>query len=191
MSQAKSSIIETTLSDAVKSLNASLDLFYPAYNNNGFNERNLTYHFAKEFEKRNGACAFMEVPYYNTKLHKYNKRIDCVVLDQRTAIFIECKRLYNSIKAREIKEDIKRINSKNVTSILNNLSNRPIPKYTYKLIIAETWQESAVKWWDDKPTRLSWDPSGFPGDMYYSWKLVRKYGKKNLYWLYCYQRIKL
>lgn len=182
-------VIDRTIKLAAERFKASLCYFYPAYNNNGFNERNLTYQFAKEFERRDESCAFMEVPYHNPKFNKYNKRIDCLVTDPNLAVFVESKRLYNSIKAAEMAKDVERLNRKNTNAILSKLSERGVPEHIYMLLLAETWQPSVVAWWCGEKTRITWNKSLLPGDITRKSIKVSEHSGKSLYWLYGYKKI--
>ena len=167
----------------------NLEYFYPAHGNNGFNERNLSFRFAKEFEKRPHSCAFMEVPYYNERLDKFNKRIDCLAIDNRMAIFIEAKRLYNSIKASELSKDLNRLDKEITSSILAKLSRREKPTHVYSLLIAETWQPSVVDWWEGRSSAISWSKDLFPESLEKKTIKVKQFEDATLFWLYAYQKI--
>lgn len=147
--------------------------------------------FENEFVKRPNARAFMEVPYFNKELEKYNKRIDCVVFDQRNAIFIECKRLYKSVKAEELKRDIKRLNKSTIQGMLNHSFINTQPSNIYRLAIAETWQESVANWWLGNSSNISWSQGGFPTGLYFSGRVVFEMNSRKLYWLYAYEKIDL
>jgi len=195
MAQHKFRIIEDTLTGASKDLSKCLDCFYPAYNRNGFNERNLPFYFAKYFCSENNGHAFMEIPYINKKTGILSNRIDCLVYNSKIAIFIESKRLYNKIKSEEIAKDINRLGVGNIRYILKKLPITPKPKRIFSLILAETWQQkqkNVLEWWmTGRSKRLSWSRKGYPTDWLYSNLTVKEYEKSTLYWLYAYKELKM
>ena len=127
------------------------DVFYPALNSTGFQERNLTVNFSKAYEKtysNDNVFSWFELQFTNKKEENVN-HFDCVIVNisKKEIIFIEAKR-YKSVKKQKARSenDIKRI-------------NEYIEKYFYKdnrfvkfrdfkkygMILADVWQESPGK----------------------------------------------
>ncbi len=189
MSRAIDRSLTQIVHDAAQSLTNGLRHFYPARNKNGFNEANLSYHLAKVFEKRPGACAFFEIPLWNNTRAKFNQRIDCLVFDRHIAVFVECKRLYSNQKSSEIAADFKRLTWQATRQILDDMTDKPdIDRSVYRLVLMETWQQSVVNWWQGEASRLKWDCSWHPvtrGSV-----LIRNFDSDvSLYWLYGFERI--
>jgi hypothetical protein len=97
--------------------------YYPAFDSNGFTERNLTFNFCNSYldiSKKvnedifNDVIVWQEVPLFNTQSNNHNNHIDSVIIDKKSKIiiFIEAKRIRNSNTYKLLKEDIFRI-SKN------------------------------------------------------------------------------
>ena len=116
-----SKIIEKAIATAAKSLAKSLTNIYPAHGKNGLDERNLTYQLAKSFEKTSGAFVFMEVPFPNSDTGRYGKKVDLLAIDveNKTAIFVEAKRLHNKGLSECLAEDLSRMNKATAKSIID------------------------------------------------------------------------
>jgi hypothetical protein len=185
----KNQIIENTIKKASKKFQYQLKRYWPAEGNNGFNERNLSFLFANSFLSRPGACSFMEVPFLNGKSNRYDQRFDAYVFDKKIGIIIECKRLHQVEKHKEILKDLKRMNKNNVNKILRRHKNNSKPKSIYALIIAESWSPNINNWWiNGSSEKLEWKHSEHRESMVYD---IIKVAKRNqtLYWLYCYRKI--
>ncbi|WP_225776451.1 hypothetical protein [Pseudomonas sp. Marseille-Q5115] len=164
-----------------------MDHFYPAHNTNGFNERNLTYQFAKAFENRKNSCAFMEVPFFNKKREVFSHHIDALVFDKRIALFIESKRLFSPDKVSEIKADFERMNEANLLPVLEKLCLRQNPnRIPYRLILAETWKEKVTDWWMGGDTTVTWDRSWIPKDRGVITVKEWEHSSAKLHWLYAF-----
>lgn len=182
-------VIKQVMDQAAANLGASLDVFYPAYGRNGLNERNLSYQLAKVFEARDGAHAFMEVPFMNPQTERYEHRIDCMLLDKETVAFVECKRLYSPEKAEQLRNDFARMNSHNLMPILDNfVGAHRIDRKVYRVMLTETWQKLTVDWWVDRDRSRSWNNDWLPQDR--GVVEVKTFDNGNtLYWLYAFERL--
>ena len=188
----KNTIIESTIIEAKNRFRTSLEGFWPAYNSNGFAERNITFQFAHAFANRPCSCAFMEVPLFNKESNNYNLHIDAYVFDREIGIFIESKRLYNAENAVAILNDIHRMNTTNLNGILDELHQNKLPNFIYALVLAESWSNSINQWWvNGESEKIKWDDTDFPEDMTYGLCEVEKWDNSALSWLYGYQRLKL
>ena len=184
----RNEIIESTIVEAKDKFRKSLDDFWPAFDNNGFNERNITFQFARAFASRPCSCAFMEVPFLNKKSKRRNLHIDSYVFDKEVGIFIESKRLYSVEKANSIIDDIKKMNHENISYILDELHQNNMPKSIYTLILAESWSRDINDWWvDGQSDRVQWDDGDFPEKMLYDCCEVEKWDNSSLSWLYGYR----
>lgn len=86
----------------------SLESYDPRKGKNGITERNLTFQFVKAFLQQNDkAHSFMEVP-FKPRNQKY-KHFDAIIFDPVSLIIIESKRLFQIDKARDIHNDVDRI----------------------------------------------------------------------------------
>lgn len=185
----KNQIIEKVINNAADNFGKSANTFWPAFDYNGFNERNLSFQFAHEFMKRPSSHAFMEVPFPDkiTKKHKY--RFDAFVFDSSIGIFIECKRLYHKDKYEEILLDLERMNKKNISRIFDEMYRiKTWPKNIFALIIAESWSTDINNWWLGEDSKKRWDRSKIQEGMVFGCQEV---GRRNetFYWLHCYRKI--
>ena len=188
----RNKIIESTIIQAKDNFRRSLEFFWPAYESNGFAERNITFQFAHAFANRPCACVFMEVPYFNKKSKVHDLHIDCYVFDQQIGIFIESKRLYSIEKAESIIKDINKMNQENISYIINNLHEGNIPNTVYTLILAESWNQGISKWWvEGENGKIKWNEKDFPENMIYSACEVGNETDSSLTWLYGYRRLSL
>lgn len=182
-----SKIIKSVIVQAAKNFANSLRYFYPAHQNNGFNERNLSYQFAKAFEERPEACAFMEVPFQNQAAGRFDNHIDCLVFDAHITIFIECKRLYSREKAESLSEDLRRMSAENTLPLLDKLCRGRAPsKKRYRMVLVENWQESILNWWMARPSKINWPRELLPKTLTYGYIEVKPYQDGTLYWLYAF-----
>lgn len=158
-----SKIIISVINDAASALNSSLNYFYPAWGENGFNERNLTYQMAKSFEKRKASCAFMEVPFKDARRNVYGYHIDALMFDRYVALFVESKRIYNIDKMEELWRDYERMTLANLRPVIDNLCLRPIEaRKLYRVVLAETWSSEIARWWMGEESSRNWDRSWLP-----------------------------
>ena len=188
----RNKIIESTIIEAKTKFQKSIEEFWPAYSKNGFNERNITFHFAHAFANRPCSCAFMEVPFLNKKSKRHDLHIDCYVFDNEIGIFVESKRLYSIEKANSISSDIKKMNHKNISYILKNRHEENPPNSIYTLVLAESWSPEINNWWKDGESDIvHWDDRDFPDEMIYDVCEIEKWGDLTLSWLYAYRRMKI
>lgn len=135
-----SKLIESTIKKACDSFResvASFDLraIKDGDKDNGFPERNLSFHFAKCF----GGFTFMEVPFEGSNKKRNDNHIDFFVGNKNIGIFGETKQLYSIQKFREICDDAERLNNKKVLKRILKRSKIEITE-VYILILAEAWE---------------------------------------------------
>jgi hypothetical protein len=187
-------IIEQTIKEAINTFSNTLEKIYPAYNDNGFNERNLTFHFANAFiNLRKNSNAIMEIPFYNEKNRKHDTHIDAYLFDKEIGIFLESKRMNNLSKANEVSNDlINKMNKKNLSYIRKKCHLNEYPEKTFIMVLCETWNEGHKSWWTkDKYISEEWKDISFPYKLYYGRKDVKKWKDESLLsWLYAYKLIK-
>jgi hypothetical protein len=187
----KSQIIENVLKKAADQFKKSVNIFWPAVGSNGFNERNLSFQFARMFMERKASNAYMEVPFDNKISQRRDLKFDAYMFDHAIGIILECKRLYNNIKYKEIIEDLERMNTANIGDIFENMyCIERRPKSIYAMILAESWSTDINNWWLGEKSKIKWDRSQFGKNMIFGFHEV---GKRNqtFYWLYCYRKINL
>ena len=187
----KNQIIENTIKEASKKFRNQLKKYWPAEGYNGFHERNLSFQFANAFLNRPGACSFMEVPFLNDKSKRYDRHFDAYVFDKRIGILVECKRLYQIEKNKEIINDLKRMNKTNINKVMKRHHDNSRPKSIYALIIAESWSDNINDWWvNGSSETIKWKHSEYRKNMIYD---IMEVAKRNetLYWLYCYREIQI
>lgn len=180
-------VLKQVIKQAAANFSASLDVFYPAYGRNGFNERNLSYQLAKAFESRSGAHAFMEVPLKNLKTERFDNRIDCMLIDKKIVAFVECKRLYTPEKAKQLSADFERMSADNLFPLLTKPDcPRCTGRKVYRVMLTETWQKRTVEWWVARDSSRQWDHGWLPEDR--GFVEVKAYeGGSTLYWLYAFE----
>ena len=122
---------------------------YPAKNNTGFAERNLSVNFSKAYEKvaTSKAISWFEFQFGA----KNNLHLDALILDasNKKLMLIESKRFSSpSKKIREIYEDIDRIYSC-IEELRTSNNNRifKLKKYKtiYGIVLADVWSETKKK----------------------------------------------
>ena len=134
-----------------------------ANNNNGFPERNLSYHFAKEFAGKSG-LVFLEKPFAGHGDEKFDKHIDGVAFSKPTVVIWETKRLYSKEKLEDIcKNDAKRLTRPRLKNqIMTKLNLGKVD--VYALILAECWkileaksEPKIVDWWTNDYGKEGWE----------------------------------
>lgn len=149
-------IIEATVRQAAQNFGSMLKRFYPTANPvNGICEQNTTFQFAHAFlslQKQNGACAFMEVPFYNAQTGRPN-RIDGYAFTSEIGIFIEAKQLYSNNQEEQVLNDLERLSHENLSAIVTNCTEEECddPKQLYALILAECWDDEMEAWYESFP----------------------------------------
>lgn len=202
-----SKLIISTIEKACISFKKSVDSFdlraiKDGGKNNGFPERNLSFHFAKCFD----GFAFMEVPFEGSNRKRNDNHIDFFVGNKNIRIFGETKRLYSIGKLREICGDAKRLSNKNVLKrILERAKIKTITE-TYALILAEAWEiKNPDKKYKEYKFSEWWKSSNYDWRGWEKWAKERKgsklknftfgsqelisIGDYNVQCLYAYQRI--
>jgi len=121
------------------SLADSLASYWPAFDDKGVAERNLTAHVCKEFLNC-GFDVFFEIP---LGMKKQSERLDCLFISYAHKLYVavESKKLYGPQKAAEIKGDIERIYEFKLQDEDIDLNS------AYGLILAETWRPDIATWW--------------------------------------------
>ncbi|GBE41441.1 hypothetical protein BMS3Bbin09_01345 [bacterium BMS3Bbin09] len=193
MTKYQNATIEDIIKKAAKRFTRTINNLHPAYNNNGFNEKNLTFNLSHEFAKRPYSNALMEIPFYNDKNKKHDNYFDAYLFDSEIGIFLESKRLINISKAKEIIEDLSRLNKKdNLKYIINNLQESQSPKKIFILVLAESWSNSTYDWWVSGSCKeTKWDSLRFPRKMHYGIRHIKKYTEDDslISWLYAYKQV--
>lgn len=188
----QNNIIELTIEEAANRFSKTLNQIYPAFGDNAFNERNLTFQFSNVFSSRRNSCAIMEIPFYDNKNKKHNRHLDAYLFDSQIGIFLESKRLVNLPKAKEVSYDLFKMSRDNLSYIVKELHEKNLPKNYFVLVLCESWSESINQWWEDgKCIGGDWDDLEFPYKMCYGKKHIKKWGDCSLTWLYGYRQIKL
>lgn len=161
-------VIEKTIRRACVSYRDALELYEPRagahldeendedYRDNGFPERNLTFHFAKSFCELFSGCAYMELPFKPNNGGNYN-HIDSYVVNSCFGILIESKRLYGDGQLSAIEEDAVRLSDGGLIETIKKTYEKKCeenknhnPKPHYALILAEAWGEEYAEWWKSK-----------------------------------------
>jgi len=137
--------IEMAFDKTINNYCRILNAYYPAHNNAGFTERNLTHNFVKSLESTLGdnSIYWLEAP---LSLER-NSHLDAVVFcqDSKTSFLIEAKRLSNlPKKIEEIKSDIERMRLSYHHQVLEDglkfkIENR------YAIVISDVWLETEAK----------------------------------------------
>jgi hypothetical protein len=131
--------LQKIIKTGLLSLANSLSSYWPAYDDLGISERNLSVHVASAFIN-SGFDAFFEVPLSEDDK---KKKIDSLFISYEHKLFVatESKKLYGVGKAKEITDDIIRIEE-------FVLQDDDIEIQTsYGLILAETWEPDIAAWW--------------------------------------------
>lgn len=124
-----------------------LDVLYPAKNNTGFTERNLSVNFANAYEATHpGSVTWYEFQFGE----KNNLHLDAVIVNraEKEILLIESKRLKNATKqVAEIEEDIHRIFfTKDVYREEFEARIDDFLDYAiYGVILADVWTETKPK----------------------------------------------
>ncbi|MGC5700725.1 hypothetical protein J4P02_11065 [Pseudomonas sp. NFXW11] len=184
-------MINRVIQQAAENFSDSLSAFYPSYGRNGINERNLTFQLANAFGARNGAHAFMEVPFLNPLTQRYENRIDCMLFDKERVFFVEAKRLFRLEKAEQLRNDFQRMNAETLAPILKKfVSPTTRTRSVYRLMLAETWHSNIVNWWQKEDTARGWDHSWLPDNS--GVVEVKTFdNQKKLHWLYAYEQLEM
>jgi len=192
----KNPVIEDTISEAANKFRRSLDKFYPAHGESGFNERNLTFQFVHTFANRPLASGFMEVPFLNKETNRHDNRIDAYAFDNKIGVFIESKRLYSIEKEKSILGDLERMNEENISYILNecHIKRSYHPSEIYALVLIESWSvDINSKWIKGEIENLNGDDGGFPYEMFYGECKIKEWEEDSsaVYWLYGYRQLNI
>jgi len=119
-----------------------LEAYYPAHNETGFTERNLSHNFVAALESVLGdeCISWFEAP-INLKKKQH---IDAVVFDpvSKASFMIESKRINGNSKIISIKNDIKRLRlEENIYLLEDGLYDVSIEK-RYAIVLADLWTEN-------------------------------------------------
>jgi len=186
-----SRVINRVIQQAAENFSHSLSAFYPSYGRNGINERNLTFQLANAFGARNGAHAFMEVPFLNPLTQRFEYRIDCMLFDKERVFFVEAKRLFRLEKAEQLRNDFQRMNAETLAPILEKfISPSTRTRSVYRLMLAETWSPNIVNWWKKQDTARAWDNSWLP-DNSDAVEVKAFDEQETLHWLYAYEQLEM
>ena len=195
MERYQNKIIEQTIAKAILTFSKTLDYIYPAYDDNGFHEGNLTFHFANAFTKRKHSNAIMEIPFYSEENEKHDRHIDAYLFDDKIGIFLESKRMINLIKAKEVSSDLLiKMNKKNLSYIRKECHLEQYPEKVFIMVLCESWKEPIKSWWTNgKYVDEKWAGIRFPYKFFYGKKDVKywKEDESSLTWLYGYKQIEL
>ncbi len=194
MDKYKNNTIENILSDAAERFSKTLNKFHPAYDNNAFNESNLTFQFAHSFLKRANSNAIIEVPAWNEKNKKHDRRIDAYLFDNKVGIFLESKRFNSLPDAKGVCRDLLKLNPYDLKYILNELHISTRPPKIFILVLLETWKEFICEWWEEeKSINSAWKNLDFPiKKICYRKRHIKTWDDKgSLHWLYGYKQIKI
>ncbi len=120
---------------------------YPSKGSTGFTERNLSVNFASAYKVLNDkAVAWFEFSFGK------NNHFDAIIVDpsKKKLVIVESKRFTNPRdKAKEIDEDIERIQELNSEERLEKEFGKRLPNWRdysiYGTIIADIWTENDVK----------------------------------------------
>lgn len=176
-------LIDNLVKQAAQKFGINLSVYHPNQGRNGFNEKNLTYKLAHQFESSTtdaniNPVAFMEVPLKNPNSERFDLHIDTILINESSVIFVEAKRLYSIEKMREMMTDWGRMEENNLTMITKNFPNKKI----YRLIVAESWDSKITDWWIGKETKIKWDRTWLPQCV--GSHPVTDIGKHSISWLY-------
>lgn len=134
----KTEQIERIVNRGLDSLRNSLDVYWPAINENDMTERNLSIHVAHSFIQSNwgvyGEASFPK---------SADKRLDLLALHEETNTFVaaESKILPDGNRAMGLATDVERIKTfKPITDYFE-------PKAGFGLFLAATWSEEIKEWW--------------------------------------------
>jgi hypothetical protein len=205
----KNKYIEDLIVISAKNFSSAVAVFYPAVDGNGFNERNISFQLAHTFvSQKEGSSAYMEVPFYNPENEKWDKHIDCFMLNKDIGIFLEAKRLYSIEKMQEIADDCHKL-KKGVKAILNDKkqfwwNEKDKPQKIYCMVVGEVWVnaktdrgKNIVTWWktgEGAPSK-EWEDCNnkFPEKAYYASHSVKDFDKEGdswqVHWIYGYFEI--
>ncbi|MCW2255224.1 hypothetical protein M2263_001315 [Providencia alcalifaciens] len=176
-------LIDNLMMQASQKFGKNLSIYHPRQGKNGFNEKNLTYKLAYQFESTTtdsniNPVAFMEVPLKNPKNNRFDLHIDTILINESSVILVEAKRLYSVEKMRAMNVDWERMNESGLNTIIKSFPNRKI----YKLIIAESWNDEITNWWVGEETKIKWDRTWLPKHV--GSHPVTDIGKYSISWLY-------
>lgn len=144
----KIDFFENVFNRMVERYQIILENYYPAFQSNGFTERNLTFNFCNSYFElssnfNDDVLIWQEVPIKNLNSNKLNNHIDSLIIDinKKILIFIEAKRIRNIKTYNLLKEDISRV-----------LKNQNIPPFEdislfekYGLFLTDIWTSKAKK----------------------------------------------
>ncbi|QKG45313.1 hypothetical protein [Providencia rettgeri] len=152
-------LIDNLVKQAAKKFGHNLSVYQPRLGKNSFNEKNLTYNLAFQFEstineKNQNPIAFMEAPFKKAFNSRTNLHIDSILINESSLVLVEAKRLYHQDKMLEIESDWERMSS---PLLINPIREKLPNKDIYKLVIAESWSSKITKWWGYDDTSLCWN----------------------------------
>lgn len=128
-------IIIKVFNKTVESYEQILENYYPAYDSNGFTERNQTFNFSHNYLLLNpNAIIWQEVPIWN------KKHFDTLIIDneENCIIIIEAKRLGTETNFISIQKDFDRIKEKHNSAV--GVTDKFNEGYSlYALLLVDLW----------------------------------------------------
>jgi hypothetical protein len=143
--------IDEVVGAAARNFAGMLDHFRLAVGSNAFPERNLGFQLGHAFLGRfpQGAV-FMEPAFEGTK------HLDTLLVNDDSAIALECKRLWMPTQVGWIADDAKRLS----TPLFAELGARFVPhppRVWYSMLLVEAWNQDHAAWWEgSRESHTAW-----------------------------------
>jgi hypothetical protein len=167
-------MIKQTFFETCRRYEQMLKNYYPAFNSNGFPERNLTFNFCSSFLKiwmkasdKEDLIIWQEAPFIHGENQDKKKHFDSLIIDDQNneLYLIEAKRLRSKGKKMSIESDLNRLRSEWKNIKFDREERKKYKKYI--LILTDFWLPYGKRKSKVKNDLINWFENQLGGQEYF------------------------